>query len=140
MQNFTIALLLDFILNNFLVINILVTLGAFVKDMYDTLINLTPISIKKIFISSFAGSVILCAVLEYIQINIGLCVLICFCTGVWSFKLFEVLLNWDKMKILLKHLIGNSKIIVGKSLVDTMEELENSDTPKQNNTESDNTE
>ena len=123
MQLFTISALLDFIVNRFLVVFILCFAGSLVKDVYDSIINLNAISIKRIFVSSLIGSIVMSAILDYIKLNMAMCGLVCFVTGAWSFKIFTFIMSWDNMKILLKHIFKNSKTILGDSLTETIEEL-----------------
>ena len=116
--------LLDYILNRFLVVFIICFIGSFVKDLYDTYLNLSPIYIKRITISSMFAAVVLCAGFEYYGVNIALFVLICFFSGIWSFKVLEVMMNWEMVKVLLKHLFKNTKTIIGNAVSETMEELD----------------
>ena len=116
--------LLDYILNRFLVVFIICFIGSFVKDLYDTYLNLSPIYIKRITISSMFAAVVLCAGFEYFEVSIALFVLICFFSGIWSFKVLEVMMNWEMVKVLLKHLFKNTKTIIGNAVSETMEELD----------------
>lgn len=116
--------LLDYILNRFLVVFAICFIGSLVKDIYDTYINFSPISIKRITISSMFAAVVLCAGFEYFEVSIALFVLICFFSGIWSFKILEAMMNWEVVKILLKHIFKNTKTIIGNAVSETMEDLD----------------
>ena len=124
MQYISYAALLDYILNRFLVVFAIVFLGSLVKDLYDTFVNLTPISIKRILVSSLFGAVVLCAVVEYFKkISISAFVLVCFLSGVWSFKILEYMMNWKFVRILLKNIFKGTKTVLGEAVSETLEDL-----------------
>lgn len=133
----TLALLLDYILNRFLLIFLITLLGSFTHDLYDTYKNLTPISIKRIFISGIFSSMILCAAYEYIKPGFALTILVCFCVGAWSFKLFEALMTWSIVESFLKHLLKKSKTIIGETISETIEELDKKDSKNKKQQEDD---
>ena len=116
--------LLDYILNRFLVVFAICFIGSLVKDIYDTCLNLSHISIKRITISSMFAAVVLCAGFEYYEVSIALFVLICFFSGIWSFKILEAMMNWEVVKILIKHLFKSTKTIVGTAVSETIEDLD----------------
>jgi hypothetical protein len=132
------AVLLDYVLNRFLIVFMLCILGSLTRDVYDTILHLTPISIKQILISSISSTVVLCAVFEYVAFNIATCVLVCFCAGIWSFKFLEILMNWEYVKTFLSHILKNTKTVVGTSLSETIEEINDKSSNREANKEKDN--
>ena len=123
MQYISYAALLDYILNRFLVVFVIVFFGSLVKDIYDTFINLSPISIKRILISSLFGTVVLCAVVESFKLSISAFVLVCFLSGVWSFKILEYMMNWKFVKVLVKNIFKSTKTVIGDAVSETLEDL-----------------
>lgn len=123
MQYISYAALLDYILNRFLVVFVIVFFGSLVKDIYDTFINLSPISIKRILISSLFGTVVLCAVVESFKLSISAFVLVCFLSGVWSFKILEYMMNWKFVKVLIKNIFKSTKTVIGDAVSETLEDL-----------------
>lgn len=124
MQYISYAALLDYILNRFLVVFAIVFLGSLVKDLYDTFVNLSPISIKRILVSSLFGAIVLCAVVEYFKkISISAFVLVCFLSGVWSFKILEYMMNWKFVRTLLKNIFKGTKTVIGEAVSETLEDL-----------------
>lgn len=123
MQYISYAALLDYILNRFLVVFAIVFFGSLVKDIYDTFINLSPISIKRILISSLFGTVVLCAVVENFKFSISAFVLVCFLSGVWSFKILEYMMSWKFVKVLVKNIFKNTKTVIGDAVSETLEDL-----------------
>lgn len=123
MQYISYAALLDYILNRFLVVFAIVFFGSLVKDVYDTFINLSPISIKRILISSLFGTVVLCAVVESVKLSISAFVLVCFLSGVWSFKILEYMMSWKFVKVLIKNIFKSTKTVIGDAVSETLEDL-----------------
>lgn len=123
MQYISYAVLLDYILNRFLVVFAIVFFGSLVKDIYDTFINLSPISIKRILISSLFGTVVLCAVVESVKLSISAFVLVCFLSGVWSFKILEYMMSWKFVKVLIKNIFKSTKTVIGDAVSETLEDL-----------------
>ena len=134
MHDITLSVLLDY-LSMYFIIFFVCFVGSLIRDIFDTISNLNHINLKKIIISVVFISVILKAVLDMVDIPLTMCVLVCFFSGMWSFKLLEIAMNWKVIKTLTKNILINSKDAVCKSVAKTIEELsddkENSDEKKQ---------
>jgi hypothetical protein len=123
----------------YLIIFFICLIGSLVRDIFDSITNLNHINIKKILISVVFTSVILEAVLKYLNLSIELYVCVCFFSGMWSFKILELAMDITVVKMLLKNILKNSKNTIGESIADTIEEL--SDEKKaQDSTQDDNRE
>lgn len=133
MHNVTIATLIEYI-SGFSIIFFICFVGALTRDTLDTISNLTHISIKKILVSAIFSSVLLAAIFDMVSLNsMAICVFVCFFVGLWSFDILKVAMNWKVVKTILKHVLKNSKDIIGKSIADSITEIDD-DTSKKHST------
>lgn len=117
------SLLWNYFVNRFAIIFLLVMVGAFIHDIYDTMKNQTIINIKGIIISSIVGTAVIAAAIECFQPSIGVLVLICLMVGIWGYKLLDIIMNWNVVRSLLRNILKNSKNAVGEAIADTMDDL-----------------
>lgn len=119
-----LQLLVEYFFNQFLFVFIVCLLGSFVRDCTDTIKNLSSINLKKVFISTLFCSIGLTALFDYISFKFSLTILICFFSGMWSYKLLEAATNWFVVKTFLKHFLGRVKSDVGNAVSDTLNEID----------------
>lgn len=124
MSNLTIELFIDYMYNRFLIIFFICLAGSLVHDVCGTIKNLSKIEYMKDIISALFSAIVLSTIIDIVNWNFSLCVLVCFLTGIYSFKLLELALNWKVMKSIVLNILKQSKGIVGEAIVKTSEELE----------------
>ena len=106
MQNYTINLLIAYIYNRFALVFFICLLGSFVKDWSSTISSLSKFDIKKIISSSITSAILICAVTDYIHVNLPFYILICFFSGLWSYKIMEIATSSDFLKKVLRVILG----------------------------------
>lgn len=126
MNQFTLALFIDYMYNRFILTFVLCLLGALSKDLYDTIKNLNKINISRILVSSLFGSITMSALLDVVNWKFSIHVLVCFFTGMWAFKLLEFAMNWNIVKAFLKALFKQSKGVISKTITETISDIEES--------------
>lgn len=127
MNKFTIALLIDYLYNRYFMIFFICLIGSLIHDLSDTIRNLSQINYRRALASSIFSAIVLSAIIDTVNWNFSVCVLVCFLTGMWSFKLLELAMNWKAVKTLLINILKNSKNIIGEAVVDTAKDLEEDD-------------
>jgi hypothetical protein len=131
MHEFTLALLIDYLYNKFLMAFVISLLGAFTRDVMDTYKNLSKINISKVVCSSIFSSVILSAIIDIVNWNFSVHVVVCFFTGLWSHKLLEFVMDWNIVKTFLVNILKNTKGTVAQSISETIKEVDDKDNSKE---------
>lgn len=118
-------------ISNFVTIFFVCLMGSFTRDIFDTIMKLNKINIKKIVISAIFSTIVLMAVFEYWSVeSLGLIVFLCFFSGLWSFKLLKLALDQKVVGTILKNVFKNSKDALSKTLTETINDVENNEKSK----------
>ena len=118
-------------ISNFVTIFFVCLMGSFTRDIFDTIVKLNKINIKKIVISAIFITIVLMAVFEYWSVeSLGLIVFLCFFSGLWSFKLLKLALDQKVVTAILKNIFKNSKDTLSKALTETINDVEDEKSKK----------
>ena len=135
MQEYSILILAQWLYDKYLMVFILCFLGNYLKDSLDTIKSLSKINIRKILVSTIFCSIIDTAILDNFSVSFSVYVLICFFTGMWSYKIMEYATNWKFILRFLKYLVKSFTGAVGKSLSETLDDLDDDGNLKTTNEE-----
>lgn len=131
MSVLSFTMLLEYLYKKFLVSFILALLGSFMKETLKTT-KLQKIESRKIIIPAIFTSVLMCALVDYINIPFGIYVAVNIVAGMWGYQLISLALNANFMKKFVFNLFKNAKASTAKSLVDTLEQTEKIEKKKEN--------
>lgn len=135
MQEYSIFVLAQWLYDKYLMVFILCFLGSYLKDTIDTMKSLSKINIRKILVSTIFCSVIDTAILDYFCVTFSVYVLICFFTGLWSFKIMEYATNWKFILRFVTYLVKSFTGVVWKSFYETLDDFDSDGNLKADSTD-----
>lgn len=90
-------MIIDYLINNYLISFIMCLLGSLLKDMVQNIQNSKKLNIRKIFISTLFSSFLAASILDYLTAKFSFPVVImcCLIIGVWGFWLLQLVTRHD---------------------------------------------
>jgi len=121
MDVISLNILLEYLYKRFVVTFLLCLVGAFIKESTVT----GKISFTKILSSTIFSSVLICVLMDYVEVPFSLFAAITILVGMWSSSLIKLFLNLKFIQSLGKTLIKNISGPAAKVLERMAEEAEN---------------
>ena len=124
MQEYSTIVILQWLYERYLIVFLLCFLGSFIRDVFDTIVSLSKIDIRKILVSTVFCSIIDTAILDNLSMDIGVYVAICVFTGMWSYDIMRYATNFKFILRFLKYFAKSFMGAAGKSFSDTINDLD----------------
>lgn len=124
MNSISFAMLLEYLYQKFIVTFILCLIGSFIKESIGGTTKPTRLNPLRILVSALFASILMCAVVDYIDLPFSIYALIAVVVGIWSPQLLQTVMNAKVMKRFTKNLFKQVSDPIAKAAVATAEELE----------------
>lgn len=125
MDLISFTVLLEYLYKKFIVTFILCLIGSFIRESLGGSTKITQISPTRITGSAVFGSIIMCALLEYIKVPFSIYACITIVVGIWSPQLLQLVMDANIMKKFTKNLLKQIKDPIAKAIVSTEQEIAN---------------
>lgn len=125
MDLISFTVLLEYLYKKFIVTFILCLIGSFLRESLGGSTKITQISPTRITSSAVFGSIIMCALLEYIKVPFSIYACITIVVGIWSPQLLQLVMDANIMKKFTKNLLKQVKDPIAKAIVSTEQEIAN---------------
>lgn len=131
------GMFLEYLYNSFSITFLMCLLGVITKEYFSAVKNTKLIPIGKIILISIFSTIIMCAISNYINIPFSLYVLLCIIVGIWGEYLIRIVTNSKIIRIFAKNLKNNIKDPIGKTIAQTVEDLDITNTDDEEKRDSD---
>lgn len=120
----TVDMIIDYLINNFMISFVMCLLGSLIKDMFDNMQNSSKLSIKKIFISTIFSSFLAASLVDWLRIKIsfGAMLLICLLVGMWGFWILKWITKYANVYLLFSNVLKNVNNNIANGVANTMDE------------------
>lgn len=132
MDTISVAILLEYIYNKFLVTFVLCMVGSLIKETMLLSKKYKKINITKVIMSSLFSSCIVCGLVDYVSMTFSIYSIVCILFGMWGYQLLLLFLNANFMKKLVSVILHNITGPLSKYAKDLDESLKD-ENDKDNN-------
>ena len=124
MDSISFAMLLEYLYQKFIVTFILCLIGSFIKESIGGTTKPTRLNPLKILVSALFASILMCAVVDYIDLPFSIYALIAVVVGIWSPQLVQTVMNAKFMKRFTRNFFKQVSDPIAKAAVAAAEELD----------------
>lgn len=138
MDTVSVTILLEYLYNKYLVTFMLCLMGSFMKETMLLSKKYKKINLRKIMLSGFFSSLIVCALTDYVSMTFAVYSVVCVLFGMWGYQLLLLFLNTNFIKKLVSIFLKNISGPLSKYASDLDESIKDIDIDenKNNNDES----
>lgn len=118
MDAISISIFLEYLYRRFIATFILCLIGAMVRETMNT-VKIDMMNVKKMFASVIFASVLLCAVVDRIDMPFSVYAIVCIVAGIWAPTILRLVMSGKFMTNLIGKFAGSVGDPIVKSIVDT---------------------
>lgn len=130
MDLISITMLLEYLYKKFAVTFILCLIGSFIKDSTGKDTKLKRLDPKRILSSAVFASVLMCAVVDYVNMPFSIYIAVTVIAGIWSPRILDMVLNIKFMKRVFKNLFKSVSDPVAKAVGQAVDDMDKEDNDK----------